>query len=183
MVRFLGVSPRLPVLDLNRAARFYVDVLGFEAGDPWPEDNPTFVLVQRGHVILQFVQAGVGEPVGNVTISINVDDALAIYEAVKDRVAIEWGPEVYWYGRREFSFVIRKAIRSSSRPRPATRSSARTRARDGRAGALASVAARFGGSTTCVTISACWFRIYVRSGSSRAVAAGSPSGSTPSLFL
>ena len=104
MVQFLGVSPRLPVLDLHRAARFYVDVLGFEAGDPWPEDNPSFIIVQRGNVSLQFVQAKVGEAVGNIAISINVDDAAVICDAVKRRVAIEWGPEVYWYGRREFSF-------------------------------------------------------------------------------
>jgi catechol 2,3-dioxygenase-like lactoylglutathione lyase family enzyme len=103
-VTYIGVSPRLPIRDLERTIAFYEDVLGFEAGDPWPEDDPTFVLMRRDGVVLQFVLAQPMEAVGHVTISLNVDDALAIHEAVKDRVKVEWGPEVYWYGRREFSF-------------------------------------------------------------------------------
>lgn len=104
MVRFLGTSPRLPIRSLEGTLRFYEDILGFEAGDPWPEDDPTFVVMTRDDVMLQFSLAEVGETVGQVTIAINVDDAKAIHAAVKDKVRIDWGPEVYWYGRREFSF-------------------------------------------------------------------------------
>jgi catechol 2,3-dioxygenase-like lactoylglutathione lyase family enzyme len=104
MVRFLGASPRLPIRSLEGTLRFYEDVLGFEAGDPWPEDDPTFVVMRRDDVMLQFLLAQPGEAVGHVTIAINVSDAKAVHAALKDRVKIEWGPEVYWYGRREFSF-------------------------------------------------------------------------------
>jgi catechol 2,3-dioxygenase-like lactoylglutathione lyase family enzyme len=101
---FIGVSPRLPIRDLERTIAFYEDLLGFEAGDPWPEDDPSFVLMRRDGVVLQFILAQPNEHVGNVTISLNVDDALAIHQAVAGKVEVEWGPEVYWYGRREFSF-------------------------------------------------------------------------------
>jgi uncharacterized glyoxalase superfamily protein PhnB len=60
--------------------------------------------MRRDNVVLQFILAQPNESVGNVTISLNVDDALAIHQAVAGKVEIEWGPEVYWYGRREFSF-------------------------------------------------------------------------------
>lgn len=104
MVRFLGTSPRLPIRSLEGTLRFYEDILGFEAGDPWPEDDPTFVVMSRDDVTLQFALAQDGESVGQVTIAINVDDARAVHSAVKDKVTVDWGPEVYWYGRREFSF-------------------------------------------------------------------------------
>lgn len=101
MVKFLAVAPRLPVSDLTRTIAFYRDVLGFQAGKAWPEDKPEFVVMEYSDTQLQF---SIGEPAKDVAISLNVDDALAIYAAVKDRVKINWGPEVYWYGRREFAF-------------------------------------------------------------------------------
>lgn len=104
MTRFLNVSPRLPVEDLNRTIAFYVGVLGFQAGDPWPEENPTFVLMSRDEVTLQFYVPEPPTPTGHGTISIEVDDAMAVHAAVKGKVKMLWGPEVYWYGRREFSF-------------------------------------------------------------------------------
>ena len=104
MVRFLGASPRLPIRSLEGTLRFYEDILGFEAGDPWPEDDPTFVVMRRDDIVLQFSLAQPGEAVGHVTIALNVSDARAVHAALGDRVTIEWGPAVYWYGRREFSF-------------------------------------------------------------------------------
>lgn len=104
MVRFLGTSPRLPIGSLEGTLRFYEDILGFEAGDPWPEDDPTFVVMRRDDVTLQFSLAQPGEAVGQVTLALNVTDARAVHAALKDRVTVEWGPQVYWYGRREFAF-------------------------------------------------------------------------------
>lgn len=104
MSRFLRVSPRLPVADLARTIAFYRDLLGFEAGEPWPQEKPSFVLMSQGAVTLQFYVPEPAEPCGHGTISIDVEDAQAVHDALIGRVNLEWGPEVYWYGRREFSF-------------------------------------------------------------------------------
>jgi len=104
MTRALGVSPRLPVRDLARTIDFYVGVLGFTAGPPFPQESPTFVILARDDATLQFYVPETGGPCGHGTICLEVDDALDVHRAVKDRVAIDWGPEVYWYGRREFAF-------------------------------------------------------------------------------
>jgi len=105
-IKFLRVSPRMPVSDLNRAIAFYTTILGFESGDPWPEEAPAFVLLQKGPVSVQFYvpDPSKPEPTGYGTLSIDVEDAMAVHAAVKDRVKIDWGPETYWYGRREFAF-------------------------------------------------------------------------------
>ena len=39
-----------------------------------------------------------------MTLYLDVEDALAMHEELQGRVAIEWGPEVYFYQRREFAF-------------------------------------------------------------------------------
>ena len=105
MSRFLKVMPRLPVTDLQPVIAFYQDLLGFGASPPWPEDEPNFVLLDRDDVCVQFYLAdqSKGEAVGYGTLSYEVDDAMATYAALAGRVPIEWGPEVYWYGRREFA--------------------------------------------------------------------------------
>jgi len=102
MTRFIGVAPRLPVADLNRTAGFYRDVLGFIVVSLWPDGSPSFAILARDEVHLQFYVANTAEPaepVGHATIWIDVTDALAIHGALERRVAVEWGPEVYWYGR------------------------------------------------------------------------------------
>jgi catechol 2,3-dioxygenase-like lactoylglutathione lyase family enzyme len=103
--RFLKVMPRLPVADLQLVIAFYKNVLGFRAGSLWPEDEPCFVLLDRDDVCVQFYVAdrSKGEAVGYGTLSYEVDDAMATYAALEGLAPIEWGPEVYWYGRREFA--------------------------------------------------------------------------------
>ena len=39
-----------------------------------------------------------------MTFYFEVDDAHAMHAELKDRVAFEWGPEVFFYQRREFAF-------------------------------------------------------------------------------
>jgi catechol 2,3-dioxygenase-like lactoylglutathione lyase family enzyme len=101
--RFLNVAPRLPVADLERTINFYSTLLGFECGALWPENSPRFVIMDRDRINVQFDQAKPGMVLGNATISFDVDDALAMKEQLDGRLPIEWGPEVYWYGRREFA--------------------------------------------------------------------------------
>jgi catechol 2,3-dioxygenase-like lactoylglutathione lyase family enzyme len=105
MPRFLKVSPRLPVVDLHRTVAFYKDMLGFTLGFMWPADAPTFGMLSRDGVSVQFQVADQPRPEqgGQVMLSFDVDDAKALHATLEGRIPVEWGPEVYWYGRREFA--------------------------------------------------------------------------------
>lgn len=105
MSRFLKIAPRLPVTDLKKTCDFYTGALGFSLGSSWPEESPWFALLDRDDVMLQLVAADAGQtgPAGCATISIDVDCAEQLAAELKQKAAFEWGPEVYWYGRREFA--------------------------------------------------------------------------------
>jgi catechol 2,3-dioxygenase-like lactoylglutathione lyase family enzyme len=97
--------PRLPVADLDRSIDFYAGLLGFRIGSLWPEEAPAFAILHRDDVCVQFyvADAAASEATGSGTLSFDVEDANGLHAALCGRVAIEWGPEVYWYGRREFA--------------------------------------------------------------------------------
>jgi catechol 2,3-dioxygenase-like lactoylglutathione lyase family enzyme len=112
MNRILRVTPRLPVAELQAAVDFYRDHFGFEGGDLYPVDKPTFALLALGEVTLQFfvpdataaLPSRTAAPNDRAMLSLDVTDARALHaRLVKKGVAVEWGPEVYWYGRREFA--------------------------------------------------------------------------------
>ncbi|MGH7469153.1 MAG: VOC family protein [Longimicrobiales bacterium] len=107
MIRYTGVVPRLPVQDLNRTIRFYADLLGFQCTLLWPDHLPTFAILDRDEVSLQFYLAGSqpGTQSGHGILSFDVNDARGVHATLVDRVAIEWGPDVYTYGRREFAIL------------------------------------------------------------------------------
>lgn len=104
MSEFHELIPRLPVLDLQRTMQFYVEVLGFRMDVSWPEGQPTFVILSRGAASIGFFagehQAG---PAGYAELYFRVTEAAALHEQLASHVSIEWGPEVYGYGRREFA--------------------------------------------------------------------------------
>jgi MerR family transcriptional regulator, thiopeptide resistance regulator len=77
--------------------------MGFECGEPEPGDGDGFAMVHRDGLGLQLVTASPEHPTAPATIWIQVDDAAAEHERVRSLATIEWGPEVYWYGCREFS--------------------------------------------------------------------------------
>lgn len=101
--RFLNVAPRLAVADLDRTITFYTQLLGFDCGALWPEQSPSFAILDRDRINIQFELVKPGVTIGNATLSFDVEDALVVREQLAGRVQIEWGPEVYWYGRREFA--------------------------------------------------------------------------------
>ena len=112
MSRVLGIAPRLPVADLKAAIEFYRTHLGFGLGTSWPEDAPTFALLTRDGISLQFfvpanqsaLPSRTAAPDDRPMITLDVSDARAFQaQLTKSGVAVEWGPEVYWYGRREFA--------------------------------------------------------------------------------
>src|SRR5262245_47772219 len=107
MPRFLALSPRLHVADFQRSLAFYRDVLGFEVEATFPDATPSCALLSRDNVGSQIGGLAAKKSDGErptVTLYFEVDDARALHAALKDRVAIEWGPEVYFYQRREFAF-------------------------------------------------------------------------------
>ena len=112
MIRFTSVWPRLAVQDLTRTIAFYRDVLGFDVGLLWPdESSPTFTILGRDDVQLQFYVLAKDSPsgsnrgtvAGEGVINIETSDVRALHAALIDQVPVEWGPEVYIYGRREFA--------------------------------------------------------------------------------
>jgi catechol 2,3-dioxygenase-like lactoylglutathione lyase family enzyme len=104
--RLTGVIPRLPVADLGRTVAFYTRVLGFQIGVLWPDDHPTFVTLDRDAVSLGFFTPDAlrGQvTIGTADLYLGVDDVRAIHTTIKDVMRVEWGPEVFFYGRREFA--------------------------------------------------------------------------------
>ena len=107
MPLFHSLEPRLHIADYRRSVAFYRDVLGFEVKLEFPEENPVFAMLERDGTAIQ-----IGGPQGTkshanpptCTFYFDVEDALALYDEVKAKVAIEWGPEVFFYHRREFAF-------------------------------------------------------------------------------
>ncbi len=98
-----AIETRLPVTDVKRSAAFYSEVLGLHIGTLWPDDKPEFAILSRDGLRLQL---GLGDSasVGSCTLCFDVTDALAWHSHVNAKVPIEWGPEVYFYHRREFAF-------------------------------------------------------------------------------
>lgn len=99
------VTPRLPVNDLRGTIAFYTERLGFGVDVLWPDQRPTFVILCRDSTTLGFFELAEGRPgpIGYAELYIEVDDAAALHRSLADRVSMEWGPEVYSYGRREFA--------------------------------------------------------------------------------
>ena len=107
MPRFNSLEPRLHIADFARSLAFYRDVVGFEVLALFPEDNPSFALMARDGVGLQIGGVDAAKTDGaapSVTLYFDVADANGVHAQLKDRVKIEWGPEVYFYHRREFAF-------------------------------------------------------------------------------
>jgi len=96
-----GLTPMLQTSDMDRAISWYGDVLGFRCvgrkGDDWCR-------LERGCVSVMFMRnAHVGAPHATATQYIYVDGVSDLWEAIKDRVKAEWGPEDMPYGMREFA--------------------------------------------------------------------------------
>ena len=106
MPRFNSLEPRLHIADFAKSVAFYRDRLGFEVLSTFPEDTPSFALLSRDGVGLQIGGIDTAKRPANpptVTLYFDVSDARALYETLKDSVTIEWGPEVFFYHRREFA--------------------------------------------------------------------------------
>ena len=105
MPTFSQVTPRLPVRDLQRTIQFYGQNFGFTVAVLWPTQDPTFAILRQDGTSLGFFEPTEHQPgpIGYVELYIEVSGSKALHDALKDTMVIEWGPEVYSYGRREFA--------------------------------------------------------------------------------
>lgn len=105
--RFRAIEARLHVHDLSKALQFYVQVLGFRVTSVFPDTTaPVFAMLARDQVYLQLGGAGGTRTQGSpstCTLWLDVTAAQALCEELRAKTAIEWGPEVFFYGRREFA--------------------------------------------------------------------------------
>ena len=105
--RFERLTPRFPVSDMPGMLAFYRDVLGFQLDVRWPDDDPTFVILQKDAARVAFFSGDRVGPRGRggVELYIDVPDAQSLHDELAQRVTIAWGPEVYSYGCREFAVL------------------------------------------------------------------------------
>ena len=110
------LTPNLIVADVSRSIAFYRDVLGFTLEQTVPDTEPfVFAIVKSGGVQIYLNAPGPaveeypalkGRPIGGtLTLFINVEDARASYEELKDRVQVVLPLETKWYGLTEFAFL------------------------------------------------------------------------------
>jgi uncharacterized glyoxalase superfamily protein PhnB len=98
--RLLALTPMLQARDLARTIAWYETVLGFRCTGK--EDG--WCRLERDQVALMFMRnAHLGEPHATATQYIYVDDVMALWNAIKDRVTAEWEPEQMPYGMLEFA--------------------------------------------------------------------------------
>ena len=106
MPRIRSIEARLAVADVGRSAAFFADVLSFEIRSLWPEGALEFAILERDGARVQLARGRSPDPGGRAsgTLWIDVEDLATLHAQVKARVPIEWGPAVYFYGRRELGF-------------------------------------------------------------------------------
>jgi catechol 2,3-dioxygenase-like lactoylglutathione lyase family enzyme len=102
-----AIEVRLDVANVARSADFYADMLGFEVGTLWPDDSPQFAILTRDSLRLQLgrredISVPASQPA--CTLWLDVAGIGDLHSRVKEKVHIEWGPEVYFYHRRELAF-------------------------------------------------------------------------------
>ena len=102
---FRQVTPRLPVRVLEETIAFYRDHLGFEVEVLWPDADPTFTILRKDATRVGFFVGTEHQPgdIGYAELYIDVLDVKVLHADLRARVPVEWGPEVYSYGRREFA--------------------------------------------------------------------------------
>src|SRR5579863_7148167 len=104
--QLIKATPRLPIANVHRTVEFYRKLLGFKLSLRWPAEVPTFILLDRDDVRLAFdvvKNHPPQSPKSACGFYLETADVLALHKSLEKKIKIEWGPEVYSYGRREFA--------------------------------------------------------------------------------
>lgn len=115
-MRMYRLTPSLLTTDLEATVSFYRDRLGFTVDTLWPEQDPQVAILDHGSIHLLFHTPrpdGSGaapdpppeRPTPALTgeLRFDVEGVSELHGRLAGEVEVLWGPEVYHYGRREFS--------------------------------------------------------------------------------
>ena len=108
------LTPNLMVEDVNKTVDFYKNMLGFDVLATVPETGQfNWAMLKQGDVEMQFqTRASLSEEIpafkdraigGALTLYIDVEDVTALYNALKDKVAIVQDMHTPLYGTQEFA--------------------------------------------------------------------------------
>lgn len=106
MPTYRTLEPRLHVADFAASLAFYRDVLGFTVETVFPPQAPSFAILIRDRVALQLGGPGGKKDAATpatCTLYFDVRDVQGEHARLKELVPIAWGPEVFFYQRREFA--------------------------------------------------------------------------------
>lgn len=99
-MRLRSLTPMLQSSDLQRTIDWYGSVLGFRC----LRREEGWCRLERDGVTLMFMRnAHLGAPHATAVQYIYVTDLNSLWNAIRDRVAAEWGPEKMSYGMMEFA--------------------------------------------------------------------------------
>ncbi|MEO0455553.1 MAG: VOC family protein [Cyanobacteria bacterium P01_A01_bin.114] len=101
-----AISPMLMVKDLQETIDYYSTVLGFELQGTWPDDGPAqWAALKAGQVTLMFVTdaSKATSPTLTGQLYCYPPDVDALWDELKDKVAIAWPLDNMSYGMREFA--------------------------------------------------------------------------------
>ncbi len=100
----ISIEPRLPVTDLKTSLDFYRRLFNIEdEGSVMESDG--FAIIRNKKIGIQLVTHSSDHPLSQNTIWINFPGVSNLYDKIKDNFIVEWGPEVYAYGRLEFAVL------------------------------------------------------------------------------
>jgi catechol 2,3-dioxygenase-like lactoylglutathione lyase family enzyme len=98
--RFESLAPMLQAADLDATVAWYTSVLGFKCS----AQEEGWARLERDEVALMFItDEEFGSPQATGVQYIYVDDAMALWNDIKNRVRAERGPEQTDYGMLEFT--------------------------------------------------------------------------------
>jgi catechol 2,3-dioxygenase-like lactoylglutathione lyase family enzyme len=101
-----SITPHLKTNDLDATIRFYTEMLAFSVEVTWPSDRPANCILHRDDVSISFTtdpNRWYPPPCLAGQLWIEVEDVMALHARIAGKVNVEWGPEIYSYGRREFA--------------------------------------------------------------------------------
>ena len=98
-MKFHALAVRLPTANLERAIAFYCELLGFKI----ELHTGGFAILRHGPIEVQlYLEEGSTAPAVRGLL-LETEGVSELFERLKTRAKVLWGPEVYSYQRREFS--------------------------------------------------------------------------------